>query len=69
MDCAERFALSGVELGMAMLGPPDFGGDTLGKRLTLANGPANSVGGFLRASGLYEVGAWEADPVCVVDRN
>ena len=54
---------------MAMLGPPDFGGDTLGKRLTLANGPANSVGGFLRASGLYEVGAWEADPVCVVDRN
>ncbi|MGH9267329.1 MAG: hypothetical protein ACRD0D_04045 [Acidimicrobiales bacterium] len=66
LDCAERFALETVELGMVALRPRSLGGDGLLERLVLANGSANPVAEFLRGQDLYEVASWETDPIGVV---
>ncbi len=69
VDCAERYSIGTVELGMAALRPRSFGGEDLVDRLVMANGPANPVFGFLQARGLYEVASWESDPIGVKGRG
>lgn len=66
LECAERFRLETVELGMVALRPRNFGGQGLAERLIVANGPSNPVADILRSHSLYEVASWETDPIGVV---
>ena len=65
IECLQKFDLRRFGLCYFSL-RPSFGKNGIVESLILANiSETNPMLPFLRSHGLYEVAAWEADPVCV----
>lgn len=63
--CIRAFDLRLFEIGYFLM-RPRFGKGGIVEKLILTNtSESNPMLPFLRSYGLYEVAAWEADPVCV----
>jgi hypothetical protein len=70
IECVQKFDLLGVAIGYFQLSTGRFTGYSFVDGLISTNSlDKNPLLPFLRSNGLYEVGAYEADPICVSTRK
>ena len=66
LTCAQTLNLSGIAIGYFQLSPP--GSTKIGfieRLLQINNSEINPLWNFMSGKGLYEIAAWEAEPICV----
>jgi hypothetical protein len=62
--------LNGVAIGYFHLSPSPYSGHNVAEKVISCNDSAqNPLVGTHRKHGLYQVGSWEADPICVAFEN
>ena len=70
LKCVQMVSVRGVSIGYFRLWPRAAKADDLVESLVKVNSPGkNPLWGFEQEKGLYEVAAWEAEPVCVAIKN